>query len=388
MNDIFSSIWGILTHGSRKKILRLSIIPNWNFKLNNEYYDFLDVMLSAFLKQINAFSIKPINILTLRNIFRDFDKSFNNVIDSKFQMDISKMEGKLSIGLNVNKDIIKLHFLYGNTDDIFGYISAIVHAINTFCHLFTFNYDGLNIYVCLDNNRRNLSFPKHYNNYNDIFEHLHRLSSAFGISGVTQRSEKKIILTKSEEIIKLLYHELAHFVGLDERLIGIKSNLYLDIDKTYLNISESYIELLSVILNSMYQTIHISGIIKMDRYLLLEKILQIEFYYSIFLSSIILKFYGYNKDTFRNFFQRHNKKNNSPIPIWEYIILRSQLFCNINKISILIKNNWKVINPHIVVKMAEIDDNFLDKLSVLMDSQSLSNISISYMMVDLNWNFI
>lgn len=389
MDDSLLSIQDILTDSSKKKLFYLESVPRWNLYPNKDLYELFDNCALAFTKKIDMFMIEQIDIHILRNIFCDFDRSFNNIVNSKLQMDISKMNRSLSIGININNDTIKMHFLYNDISKKIGYVSAIIHAINTFCYLFASNYEGLNIYICLDDNCRNLVFPKYYHDYKNIFKYLHKHSSAFCISGVTYKDQKKIILTKSEEIIKLLFHELIHFASLDEKLIGIGNNFKLDVDKYNLNASESYTELLSVILNSAYQTIHIFGIKKLDKYWIFNKILELEFNYSILLSSKILKFYGYDKYTYQFFFQKNDKRNQSPIPIWEYVILRSQLFCNIDKITYLRRKNWYIDDPFAIIKMMEIDENFLYKLSIQMsDEKIFDNLSVSYVTIDLDWSLI
>ena len=58
----------------------------------------------------------------------------------------------------------------------------------------------------------------------------------------------------------------------------------------------------------------------------------VEKQYSIYLSSSILKLYGYNENNFTYFFKGIGEKKYCPILIWEYIILRTQLLLNLDKI--------------------------------------------------------
>jgi hypothetical protein len=91
------------------------------------------------------------------------------------------------------------------------------------------------------------------------------MSGAMNVSGVTQRSSKQIILTKSEEIIKLLYHEMVHYIGL-EQFLQTSTKYDFALTNKNLNLAEAYAELMAIILYCAYLTIHFLGIQKINMY--------------------------------------------------------------------------------------------------------------------------
>ena len=49
-------------------------------------------------------------------------------------------------------------------------ISAIIHSINTFCHCFPYEYNDLNIFVCLDKNCRIIEQINSELDFDEIFD--------------------------------------------------------------------------------------------------------------------------------------------------------------------------------------------------------------------------
>lgn len=290
-------------------------------------------MLNKLLNDMYLCFISPINLKKnkekkdLHSIFLDFN-NFN--LNDDFEKEVLLMNKSFSCSLHS----IKLYFLF--LDFPLNLIAGIIHAINTFCCLFPFNYKGLSIYICLDENKRIIS------------------KNIFNISGITDKYNKTIILTKKEEIIKLLFHELIHYIGLDSSLLIFSELKYF----------EAYTELLSVIFFVAYKSIHYKRNF--------NKELNKELKYSLLLTSNILKYYGYG-DNYRDFFKQ-KKYEECKIPIWEYVLLRTQLFLNIDKI-----NNWKTDTK--IIKYMEIDNNLINKLSKYMKIELKD--SISYLNEDL-----
>ena len=128
----------------------------------------------------------------------------------------------------------------------------------------------------------------------------------------------------------------------------------------------------------------------MDMSKIYKKILYLELNYSLYLTANILKFYGYNFKTFKDFFSGRGEKKFCPVLIWEYVIIRTQLFLNIDKVLDLVGPSTFIIdqnNKNNIIKLMEIDDNLINKLSILMEmTKPIKNIS--YTMIDLNWNLI
>jgi hypothetical protein len=116
----------------------------------------------------------------------------------------------------------------------------------------------------------------------------------------------------------------------------------------------------------------------------------VELDYSLYLSANILKFYDYDTKTFLNFFNDIGDKHFCPILVWEYIILRTQLFVHLDKVV----NSVGPTNFHIdknnknsVVDTMKIDNNLINELSFFMqNTRPIKNIS--YTMIDFNWNLL
>ncbi len=176
----------LLSPNSKHKYNTLAFPPKkeknvLNFRLKS----LLEKVQSAFVTDLNVYAIDSINLKTLQFIFLDFDNTINNVTKSKFQNDVMKMNKVYSICLKIINDNIKVNFLMKNNHN--NLIAVIIHSLNTFCHLFPYNYNGLNINVCLDDNSRNIEQDIHNNSmsYNEIFKIHKTRSSAFNVSGVT-----------------------------------------------------------------------------------------------------------------------------------------------------------------------------------------------------------
>ncbi|AGF85514.1 hypothetical protein QJ854_gp268 [Moumouvirus goulette] len=375
-----------LTPDSLSKFNNFNCINTINFKSDN-YKIIIDAMKISFCENLNVVT-KNINILDVKKILMNFDKDFNNVQNSKFQSDIINSNQVFSFQLNVNESKINIYVLCSTDFEYIGYISVILHAINTFCHMFTYNYNGLEIYISLDNNLRD-AYLNHDEDYENIFKNLKKTSQAFNVSGITNRYKKLIILTKRQEIIKLLYHEMIHFIGLDHEFLKVNQKHEWNIINPKLNLSEAYTEFISILLNCAYQTLHIYHKCNTDPYQLYKNLLEIETKYSIYLTRKILFFYGYKKKNINEFFDKGISSKSpvyNPILIWEYIILRSKLLLNFDKFQ------WKDlsdlnVNRHNLIKIIDfmkIDNEFIQKLKF----DCFFDNSFSYNLIDLDWNYV
>lgn len=379
----------ILTNHSKEKFDKFYINFDKSIVNDNVSKKILNDMEIAFRKDIDLIEIKKMNIDDLKSIFIDFDINLNKIVNSKFQNDIMAMQDTLSVMLIVNKSKIIVNFLCDSLENNFGYVSAIIHALNTFCHMFKHDYNELIINLSLDNNHRIIDIPDNITDYDYIFSHLKKKSCAFNVSGLTQKYIHKIILTRKEEIIKLMFHELVHYVGLEHEISQFFVDFGWTIDKKMLNISEGYTEFVSVVLNCAYLTMHFYGLFENDKYELFCKLLLSEYSYSLFLTSNILKFYGYNHQSFRNFFNGIGNSKKCPIYIWEYVILRTQLLTKLNQIFNVTDRNFMVNskNKQKIIDVMKIDDNLLNELSFFMKTTDTHN-NISYLIFDVNWNLI
>jgi hypothetical protein len=359
---------------TKNSIDKLSIITL--FQLNH----LPDNLVETLNRMIQVNSI-PINLILLegnlgelRERLRNFNKEINGIDNSKFDRDVIAMNNFISIKLIVNNNDIYVNFLTFDIDKNTNYIAAILHAIHIFCNLFPHDYSNLLIDICLDDNSRVVN---HY--YSDFSKEIKRLkqeSAGFNVSGVTNRLKRKIILTKSEEIIKLLFHELIHFAELDSLLINTEPFL----------LSEAYTEFLSIILNSAYNSIHLSWKYNINVYEIYLELINCEINYSIYLSGNLFKFLRYSKDNLILLSKNKKHHQKTPIAAWEYIIIRTQLFLNLEKICQVL-NNWKIESNNVnkIISLMKIDNNFQSKLMESMQNENISN-HIGYIIIDLNWN--
>jgi hypothetical protein len=373
----------ILTNNSKIKINLI----NKTYIINdtiNLITNTLQNMITSSMEEINLEMISDNKLIDIKNIFFEFEKTINNNDTSKFYNDVSKMNTVNSIKLINNSNKIIINFLSNNSENNTNLISSIIYSINIMCNLFPYKYDGLNINICLDNNKRDLKLINK-NNLKKQFEYLNKYSLSFNVSGVTYRKNKIINLTKKEEIIKLLFQEMIHFIGFDKNLINVDFSVKWNIKNKKINLSEAYTEFLAVILHFMYISIHIMALNKIDPVKIFKQILSLEIEYSLFLCASVLKFYGYDELTYHNFFVTDNNQNWSPICTWEYIFIRTKLLLNLNKLSKL--NSWNIDtnNTKIIIDIIKNDDDLIQKLKNYMSNFDIPE-NISYLCIDFDWS--
>jgi hypothetical protein len=338
--------------------------------LTNRNIGGVDVLLNSmrekFIIDPKLFSIPPKNVDIMRDEFLQRDRELNYNRSTKLQQDLLEMNYTKSIKLDVDNNFIVVNFIYDKMS--IEYMAVILHALNTFCFMMPYNYDGLTIDVCLDcNHRKIITKPVDYNR--QCME-----SAAFTVAGATNRYYKSIFLTKREEIIKLLFHEMIHYVGLDEILVDFKNDINWCVNRR-INISEAYTEFLSVIMYAAYISLHCG----VDFHDLLNQ----EINYSFYLSASILKYNGYTSTTYMNFFRGIGDKHECPIQIWEYVLLRTIFMNNLEKLA----GVYKIDHDNIKILMSTLKDkSFFDVLKKFMDYDELDHIG--YVLVDIDWTKI
>ena len=160
--------------------------------------------------------------------------------------------------------------------------------------------------------------------------------NAFTASGVTFGHNPRIsILTRYEEINKLMYHELIHNFGIDgsnyhnelkkdgilEKYIKIKTNNSYNYEYS---LYESYTELISSYLNIIFVTLRQNITDDSLKYILMTKII-IEILYSYNTISNIIKLNNFTDyDTFKK-----NKTFCGDICFYEYYFLKALLYNNL-----------------------------------------------------------
>jgi hypothetical protein len=130
---------------------------------------------------------------------------------------------------------------------------------------------------------------------------------------------QEVYITRREDIIRLLLHELVHLTGLDKSL-GYKLSCQWDIDPPTLNPSEAYAEMMAIVWKCCYLSNYLP--------LSLEKMFTLELLYSFYLCSQLLHHLDYDRP--EDFFQDRKNPTRATIPIWEYILLRTLLMCHLD----------------------------------------------------------
>jgi hypothetical protein len=347
----------------------------------HQLVDLLQAFRTAIQREINLKPRPPMTLNAIRKFFIDFDKEINNITKSKFQSDILKMTKQFNFILQIGTDKIRINILVDSNNNNQNLISVLIHAINSFCYLFKsskLSYNKLVINICLDSNRRTLEKD---------FDQMKKNSTALNASGVTYRKSQFIILTKQEEMLKLLFHELVHYAGLDQELVGMGYQIPWDIYGQSLNLSEAYAEFMALVLNSMYGAIQLSTKLKKDAYEIFDLIFKYEANYSLLLIATILKFYGFNHKTYRTFFRPVNKQLQlqCPIQIWEYIFARTLLLFSTDQMIDF--SNWRLNQRtgQLVRQIVSNDNDLISNLDQHMSS-SISLNNISYTCIEIDWN--
>ncbi len=329
------------------------------------------------------------DLSTTKKNFIDFSKSFSNCnCSTKFENDIENMNCSFCINLFIRNKVIKLYFL--SESSLNGYTYSVIQAVHIFCNMFPSDYDGLTIYVCLDYNHRNVIYPSSNMPVEKIFNELKKSSAGFNVSGVTYKHQKVIYISRCEEIIKLLFHEMIHFAGLDREFLNKSyDNFGLSIKPDNLLLFETYTEFMAILLNTAYESIYISTVFNLNILDVYKKIFNMEIMYSVYLSSNILKFYGYDHNNFNNFFSGQSTRADNPILIWEYVFLRTQLLLNFTQVMEVIDNKWCLGHEKIddVISLMKINNKFIKYIKYFMNLKSKCE-NISYTLIDIDWNKI
>lgn len=364
-----------LTQSSQDKY----VPPDQTKALTLQQRKILDTMIAAFAKPIKLALKRP---KPIQQIFIDFHNMFASVHDSKFVSDVTTFNNMISYAMTVPTGTITINIIYGtNKHKVIG---IVTHALNTFCNFFeSANYDGLTLYICLDDNKRDIIVPKNLKTYEEKIIYLQKHSLALNVSGMTDKKKKIVYLTRTEEIVKLLFHEMVHYISLDEKLRFVDFKNSWAITPKQLNISETYTEFMAVLLNSAYQAVQIYCLDKSVPVTnIYESLLASETIYSLKLTANILKFYGYNAETYNMFFNGTANAVSEPIPLWEYIFLRTICMLNMD----FIPENYIMCDVSQIIKVIRKDNALIRGIKKYM-SQPLDK-NISYNMVDLDWTKI
>jgi len=355
---------------------------------NNSLHEILEKMINIINAMDDTTITNNSNLLEKLEISEDLGtlltaKIINDHLSNKgeqpdFFNDMLNMKNQLIY----KTDNATIYFIHDNNPINREILFHIAVAVHIFAQLFKCDLSKLSIFVGLTNQNRNIYVDKITK---DMFSTIKQKSEGLTVSGMTIKHEKTIILTKKEEIVKLLFHELAHYIGLDNVLNKCNKLFNWDVDNKKLNVAESYAEFISVVLNTAFNTcvLIIRGKSKEIKNInnVFNSFLLNEIEYSIYLTARILNLYGYDETNYREFFNSSKKKNSCPIYIWEYVFLRTQLLFNIDKV-IAKSNNFYATEE--MCNMFEFDEDLMFKIgSYLSRLVKMENISFLYYDINL-----
>lgn len=296
---------------------------------------------------------------------------------TRFQQCVTKMSTVYTFQLHIANSTITVTILTDKSDDIV--ITQLIIALDMFCRCFPYDYDGLKIDIVLDHTNRDLMSRNQTYRSPDTFRNLYLESAAFNVSGYTIRSNRYILLTKSEEIIKLMFHELVHYIGLDQALKPVATEEYgWAIDAPQLKLYEAYAEMISVVLASAFTAIMMNPSQRVEVF---TQILRTEIAYGYYLTSQILRFYNYDADNYKLFFQGKGTKHDCPIYIWEYVIIRSIMMSNLNEIANA-TSDWLVTDASRIEPLMKPTDAYIEKIGEFIRTMPRIQ-SVSYLAIEL-----
>lgn len=290
----------------KKKINKIKI-NNYDYEISNYYND-----------NIN-------NIL-------DKDLQINNFIDTDFYGEnlISKFISSRVIRSIINTLFIKTELTFDNRIiTIFSKTNLdnkLIDKIDSILNFFDYltkknNYYKIDIYF--SNEKKKI-------NFNNDFLGPDNINSGLTLPGYY------IVLFRKEELIKVLTHELVHYLDLDMRnnqneLLFLYEKINLKAD--FMNPNEAYTEILAIIFLNIWEY-HYKNV-KIDDFIKYK--LNIELYWSFIQITKILKFFNYKSfdDLFTKKSLFHQKTN-----VLSYFFLKTILLLNIN----VILNNFGLDN--------------------------------------------
>jgi hypothetical protein len=364
---------------------------------------------------IETNDVDKVNIDDLREIIVDFDTDLNQpnkTVKSVLQKKVASLDRILDVTIKPN---IRFSALYNNEQE--PVVSAVLSVVNLFscskcdttktnvcdvnnlplsacgCCVFSkpsfacSNTDSLHIYACFDDCERIIE-PELVSTSD--WKTIATNSRGMTVSGVTYPGYSKIVLTKTEEIVKLLIHELVHYYRLDSILHRIPVKQW-SVDHP-LNPGEAYAECLSVIIHSVIFGILVAkkqNLNPEEKITLIRNIIDAEINYSINLSATILRVYSYTSNNLTDFFHlsSSSKRQTCPIAIWEYVLMRTSLLININHLIDLVPD-FQVTksNANEIISMCN-DRRLEGVIRPIIDTIILSpEVNISYLLHDVNWS--
>lgn len=307
----------------------------------------------------------------IADVFQVYESNLNRLFHKKlskyalYRVDF-KLKKKLVISENLNKHI-NIHVYYKENEINYSLLNKVVNRIMLMCEMFNFGkttcynefisfnmFEKISISDFLNINNNNLKIDVHCNDNYDIILIMYNLIRKSDLesgltcvcnngifncfSGFTSHYDDILVVSKNNDMLGLLTHEMCHLFGLD----GFKNISY---DNTNLKCTEMICNTMASILNAILTYIQfndmkqknrnnkirlsiknsISNIVNIKTYIALEIIHSINQFCRL-LFTLKIEF-----QDLKNIFKKINYDNISNLP--EYIICRAFFLFNFKKIN-------------------------------------------------------
>lgn len=339
-------------------------------KLNNYNQQDLKYLFLFFKKYYK----KPINFNFVKTIDKTFPKNYLSYIGGEITLKNELIDQETSYSF-LDHDIKYYH----RKNDI-SYHQLLNQRIYTLFSIYQKN-KKLNLTVVTNDKSRVLN-KKRSNNIKIDLSLMKKKGTANISSGVTTH-EGKMVISRKEELPKLLVHELIHFLGLDGNFFNLHNHELFHSKEKFTNyniisfcvqknissfVYESYTEFLSNILNCLFVALEIPG----GNFRVMIETLELERIYSIYQTAKLLYYFGFND--FNSFFvdckDKINSKNRrffTDTLYLDYTIIRSIMFFSFQEVLEImeIKNN--------LLEIKNKKNNFYNKLQIIVNNTLYGN---------------
>lgn len=349
------------------------------------------------LKKLNQIKLPRLNSYNqedLKYLFLFFKKHYQkpknfNFIESKNKSfpknNMSYIGGEVTLkGDNIeiesSYEFLQHQIKYYHQKNDISYHSLLNQRIYTMFIIYQKN-KKLNLTIITNDKNRFLN-KKRSNNIKSDLAFMKKKGIANISSGVTTY-HGKMVISRKEELPKLLIHELIHFLGLDGNFFNLHNHELFHSKEQFTNyniisfcvqknissfVYESYTEFLSNILNCLFVALEIPG----GNYSVMRETLELERIYSIYQTAKLLYYFGF--DNFDSFFSDCKNKINSKNRRFftdtlylDYTIIRSIMFFSFQEVLEImeIKNN--------LLEIKNKKNNFYHKLQIIVNNTLYGN---------------
>lgn len=365
---------------------------NFILKLINEIDFELDINLPLinqinFIDKRNSYK-KNIDKIEKYNFDKDisslYNNSIQNILNNNLQIEkfininfygkniISNFVSSRIIRSIINNLFIKTEYILNNDRIIIIYSknnlidNKFINKIDSILNFFDYitnkkNYFKIEIY--LSNEKKKINFTNNFLDSDNI-------NSGMTLPGYY------IILFRKEEIIKVLFHELIHYLDLDMRndqndllILYKKINLKADM----INPNEAYTEVLALLFLNIWEYHYENK--KINNFINCK--LNIELYWSFIQITKILKFFKYK--SFDDLFTKNNlfyQKTN----VLSYFFLKTVFLLNINDIfgDLTLNNIYFNKNRLQIIKKYDLNQlkKYIDKIYLKYNNNNFDKESL------------